>query len=259
MNKNLYKMVLVVILLLSFYYILFWKINETFEFEKISTKRIDNTNIKLINHFWTSDFDKRFQSHEPLTNLKMKELIKYLPNNTYIIDVGAHVGDTGLYLAQILKTIYPEKNIKVIMIDPDITKIDFIRKMAIKNNFNNVILKKFAVGKENKKGLIDKSHHPGGWTIEKNSNGNIIIDRIDKICKNMDISLLHIDVEGMEYDCLLGSKDILKNVKYIVIELNHIVNRSKESEFLKNNNFIEIKDNKINSRKENMNFLFKKI
>ena len=67
---------------------------------------------------------------------------------------------------------------------------------------------------------------------------------------------MHIDVEGMEYQCLLGSTNILKNMKYIMIELNLLNDRSNEYKFLKNNNFIELPNKKIKS--ENGNVLFKK-
>jgi len=82
-------------------------------------KYIDNTEIKVVNNKWKHDFEDRFKNHEPNSNLKLKEILKELPNNSYIIDVGSHVGDTGLYLAYILKHNYKHKNIKVIMIDPD--------------------------------------------------------------------------------------------------------------------------------------------
>ena len=59
----------------------------------------------------------------------------------------------------------------------------------------------------------------------------------------------------MEYDCLLGSINTINNVKYIMIELNSITERTNEVNFLKKNNFIHIPDDKI--KNENGNNLFK--
>ena len=98
--------------------------------------------------------------------------------------------------------------------------------------------------------IIDYCTHK----IETKDDVNINLDTLDNLCKNKLISLMHIDVEGMEYQCLLGSTNILKNIKYIMIELNGLSNRSKEYNFLKNNNFVEIPDKKIKS--ENGNVLF---
>jgi FkbM family methyltransferase len=248
------------LILFLVFVIIFCSVNsniETYENNyEIIYKNIDNTSIKLINDIWNKDFKDRFISHEPYTNIKLKELLEDLPNNSHIIDAGAHVGDTGLYLAKILDEKYKEKNIKVIMIEPDKTKINFINNMAKLNNLNNIVTKNIGISDKKGKAKIDKTTHPGGWKIiENNKNGNIIIDTLDNICNNLNISLIHLDVEGMEYKCLLGSKNILKNTKYVMIELNDLSNnRKNEINFLKNNNFIEFKDNKI--KKENGNVLF---
>ena len=77
---------------------------------------------------WADDFSKRIRTHEPQTNTKLMELMKDAPTNSYIIDAGAHVGDTGLLMASEL-TKYGKKT-KVIEIDPDATKLDFIQKTA---------------------------------------------------------------------------------------------------------------------------------
>lgn len=225
--------------------------------EEICIKKIDNTNIKLVDHKWKNDFKDRFKGHEPYSNLKMKELLPNLQDDSYIIDVGAHVGDTGLYLAKILKDNYQHKNIKVIHIEPDNSKIDFINKMANKNNLDNIITIPYGVSNKKGNGTIEKKNHPGAWKIKNEENGNIKIDLIDDLCKDKKISLFHIDVEGMEHECLLGSKNILKDTKYVMIELNNIKKRNDEREFLEKNNFKEIKDRKINW--ENGNVLFEKI
>jgi len=60
------------------------------------------------------------------------------------------------------------------------------------------------------------------------------------------IDFLKIDVEGFEYNVLLGAKHFIKNVKFIMLEIqknNMYNNYSKKNieVFLKENNFILIK------------------
>ena len=99
-------------------------------------KKIDNTCINYItNDTWSNDFKRRFENHEPKTNIKMKQLINNLRYKSSIIDVGSHVGDTGLYLAKIASKIRPD--ITIIMIDPDKSKISFIEDMIKINNLKN--------------------------------------------------------------------------------------------------------------------------
>lgn len=252
MIKCMIVIILIIIIILYIdvpYRIDYYKYNKV-------VKKIDKTQINLIDNEWTSDFAKRFRKHEPKSNIELKKCINNLPNNSYIIDAGAHVGDTGLYLATILKNNYPNKNIKVIMIDPDKSKLDFIKDMAIYNNLINYIrLENYGIGNRKYRASINKDSHAGGWTLEENINGDILIDKVDNICKNDNISLMHLDVEGMEYDALLGSQNIIQNVKYIMIELNKLSERQKEYDFLSRNNFELIKD----LNRENGNKLFKKI
>jgi FkbM family methyltransferase len=252
MFNNICLCIIVILIIILIYGV---RISDKTMLDDICTKKEDNTIIELINNEWTSDFKHRFEVHEPYTNTKLKELLKELPNNSYIIDVGAHVGDTGLYLCKILKQDYYNKNIKVIFIDPDNTKINFIKNMAKKNNLDNLVTLNYGVNSKKEIGNIDKSNHPGGWKINKNKNGSINLDSIDNLCKNMNISMIHIDVEGMEYDCLLGAVNTISNVKYIMIELNSISERTKEIKFLKKNNFKHIPNENI--EKENGNNLFK--
>lgn len=225
-------------------------------FPSTVTKKADNTSILIFPDKWTGDFMVRFEHHEPFTNLKLKEILEYLPEKSHIVDVGSHVGDTGLYLAKILKDVYPQKDIKVIMIDPDESKIQFIKKMGMKNQLNNIITHVKGVDENIGYGSLDKKLHPGAWKIQ-NRNGTIKLDTLDNICKGKKVSLLHIDVEGMEYQCLLGSQEILKDTHYVMIELNRIrTSREKEKDLLEKHGFVNIENKNI--EKENHNALFQK-
>lgn len=97
-----------------------------------------HTSINVVRYDkWTNHFCKKFAENKPNTNLKMKKLLPKLEDSSFIIDAYAHVGDTGLYLAYHVQTSYPDKNIDVIMIEPDKTKFDFIKKMIKLNKLSN--------------------------------------------------------------------------------------------------------------------------
>lgn len=222
------------------------------------TKQIDNTKIHVIkNHAWTDHFCKRFSENEPYTNMEMKNLLSKLNDASYIIDVGAHVGDTGLYLALHLQKYLPQKSIDVIMIEPDETKVDFIEKMITHNKLTNCVVFNCGVSdKECTGSLAINKEFPDDTTVVEDDSSIIPIGTIDDLCIDVNVSLMHIDVEGMEYKCLEGSKAVLKNVQYIVIELNDICDRQKERAFLKENDFKQIENE--NMLKEYNNELYVK-
>ena len=74
----------------------------------------------------------------------------------------------------------------------------------------------------------------------------LTLDQFCKMQKIKKIDLIKLDVEGYEYMVLLGAKKIIKNIKYIIIEIqkNGMYKNysSKKIElFLKKNNFSLIK------------------
>ena len=90
----------------------------------------------------------------------------------------------------------------------------------------------------------------------KHGKGDLKIDTIDNLCSRYNVSLMHIDVEGMELQCLKGSVNTLNNTKFVMIELNNIKDRSDEVVFLTNIGFKKHEDPAI--FKENGNVLFSK-
>ena len=81
--------------------------------------------------------------------------------------------------------------------------------------------------------------------MNEDDTGEIFIESIDNLCKGCKVSMMHIDVEGMEYKCLVGAQEVLKNVKYIVIELNDVCERSKERHFLRDNHYVQIENEEM--------------
>lgn len=218
-------------------------------------KLIDDTYLKVDTSLdWAKHFVYKFKHNEPYTNLKMKELLGKLPKNSAIIDVGAHVGDTGLYLAKHLKLRYPNRGIRVIMIEPDASKVAFIRATAGLNGLEDYIelINKGVSDVSNSKGSLDvNTKSPGATRLSQDGTGNIEIDTMDKLCRHRDVSMLHIDVEGMEYAALNGARHLLGKAKYVMIELNSLSDRTKERKLLVSYGYEHVPDPKIESEFKN--------
>ena len=212
--------------------------------EKKVTKKADGTEIKIPEeNAWNNDFKKRFESHEALENLKMASLLSTFDQNSVIIDSGAHIGDTGLYLA--LKAREMGRNdIKVIMIEPDKSKLEYINLLADINGLTNIVTLNYGLGMLHSKGSLDRSDkNEGAWKVKAGvSEGDFDIERLDTLItrRYQKIGLMHIDVEGMEHQVLLGADRLLNSTKYIMIELNHLADRGRERELLEKHMFQKI-------------------
>jgi len=200
------------------------------DFETI-TKKIDGTQIKTpTSGKWLSDFKYRFLNHEDADNVQMSSVIPKLKKNESIIDAGSHVGDTGLYLALKAKELNRE-DVIVIMIDPDKSKLEFIKQVAKLNNINNILLLNYGISDVSSEGVIDTNNkHPGGWQIKSTkNNGTFKIEPLGDIIpqKYSNVGLLHLDVEGMEHEALVGAKQLIEKTSFLMIELNGISDRKK--------------------------------
>ena len=220
-------------------------------------KDVDKTEIRVVVHKWSDDFSYRYKNHEPEENKEMCHLLDKLKSGTYIIDVGGHVGDTGLYLAKCIKD--RNLHINVVIIEPDLTKIDFISRMAQLNDFDNVTVINKAAGSKTENGELDKEASPGLWEVIKGETGKkdndpIEIDTLDNIMVDKEVSMIHLDVGGTEHDVILGAKRVLGEAKHLMIELNGKDTREKTRKILGKNGFKKVTDAGF----ENGNVLYSK-
>ena len=205
---------------------------------------IDNN----FNKIWIDDFTNRLKGHEKEVNSLLVDLIDKLPEDTCIIDAGAHIGDTIIPLSKECS----KKNIILYGIDPDKTKIEFVDQMCKLNNLKNIKTIVGGLSNKNGKGELIKKEHAGAWKINDKGN-DFDIYNIDELFKNKKISLIHLDVEGYEYKTLLGSLNTInKHKPYLVIEILHGEDTNKIIPLL---NKINYKGKKIDGN----NYLFEYI
>jgi len=145
-----------------------------------------------------------------------------------VIDVGAHIGEYTLLGAKLVGN----KGL-VISVEPDHDTVKSLKENIILNGFKNCLILEKAVGeKVETKSLYKVSEEDvygylDPYVVNKKlkKHSEIEVTTIDEIVlsKNLDlVNLLKIDVEGFEYEVLLGCKDALKKdkIKKIIIELH---------------------------------------
>lgn len=145
-----------------------------------------------------------------------------------VIDVGAHIGEYTLLGAKLVG----DKGF-IISVEPDHYTVKSLKENIILNDFKNCLVLEKAVGeKAETKSLYKVSEEDvygylDPYVLNKKlmKHSEIEVTTIDEIIlsKNLNlVNLLKIDVEGFEYEVLLGCNDALKKnkIKKIIIELH---------------------------------------
>ena len=152
-----------------------------------------------------------------------------------IIDVGAHIGEYTLLGAKLVG----DKGL-IISVEPDHDSVISLKKNIILNNFKNYLILEKAVGEKIETKSLYKVNEedvygyldPYVENKKLKKYSEIEVTTIDDIVlsNNLNIiNLLKIDVEGFEYEVLLGCNDTLKKnkIKKIIIELHPSYLQSK--------------------------------
>ena len=180
----------------------------------------DNVSVLLINHMFSNNFKCR-DSHEVLFRRINTFLIKNKIIKDNIIDLGAWVGDNSIPWA---------KNIEglVYAIDPSAENCDFIRLTCEANNIKNVKILQHAIS--NTTELLstnDNIDHCSFVYGNSGLNGKIKVmavslDYLYETKVLTKIGYIHLDVEGMEYKILQGSRNIIDTGRPIISFEQHL-------------------------------------
>jgi FkbM family methyltransferase len=152
-----------------------------------------------------------------------------LPENAYIIDCGAHIGLSVIYL----KSICPTANI--ICFEPDTKNFDLLEKNISSHQLEKVEIKKEAVWTENTNLNFIQDGNMGSKIGDANSSNSAAVKAIRlKDYLNNKVDFLKMDIEGAEYEVLKDISGSLKNVSKMFIEYH--------GTFEQNNELLEILD-----------------
>jgi FkbM family methyltransferase len=158
--------------------------------------------------------------------VKLRKEIEKIVDNTKcdaIIDAGAYIGDSFIFLAK------KYKHKKFYMIEPSNDNFNFIKKIKSDNNLDNVILFNFLLSNDEEIYKGYDVNEPNAKYI-KNKTGirSEVVDNLKFKGKiNEKIGLMHYDVEGMELEVLLGSIQTINEDKPIIIVEMLGINKNK--------------------------------
>lgn len=167
--------------------------------------------------------------------LKLKSFVK---KNSSVIDVGANIGRYTFALSKIVG----QKGF-VYSFEPMCRSFLILNFLVFLSNLKNIILFKSALGNRNEKILMKELYiyknnpflfdtNTGSYVIKKNdkslTNNNLInyALKLDDLCIKDKISFIKIDIEGNEYEFLLGAKNLIKkNKPILLIEIHNNFNK----------------------------------
>ncbi|EJB9062806.1 FkbM family methyltransferase, partial [Campylobacter jejuni] len=137
----------------------------------------------------------------------LQDFLKKAKKNTIIVDIGANIGNHSLYLAA--------HGFDVCAFEANQTLCD-IFKISIKlNGFKNLKLYEFGLSDKKEMAVLDNLNpeNLGGQSLKIEDFGNIFLHPLDDIKFEKDISIIKIDVEGMETKVLNGAINTIKKYR----------------------------------------------
>lgn len=172
-----------------------------------------------------------YQEYLIYFNLKTdssKGVVKHLsPDKGLILDIGANIGQTSLWIAKYIKS----DLVNIIAFEPYPSTYSKLKyNLSLNNNFKNISAENIALGNSNSKLYMTDcgSSNSGGFTVNSVKINNDVVEvlqtTIDSYFKNNEqrINFIKIDVEGFEYQVLLGGEQtIKKDYPILFIELDN--------------------------------------
>lgn len=162
---------------------------------------------------------------------------KGITENAVILDIGANFG----YLTTVWAQTISSPNGKVLSFEPQPYLYSSLKKTVESNDLTEIIsLNKLAVGKEEGTITLNFAGTSSNLLQSDHLNEQIVtkVTTIDNFLKESAIykcDLIKIDVDGLEYDILMGAKDSLKKYKpLLIVETNNnkqIINFCSELEY----------------------------
>lgn len=137
-------------------------------------------------------------------------LDKYLTKGSVFVDIGMNIGYETLWGSKIVG-----ETGKVISFEPLLFLVEQIKESLAVNNFKNVKVVNKALGtKEEKLKIFLTSEDAGLSSLVNSENStreeNIDVSTLNKELKDLtSLDLIKIDVEGYEYEVLLGGNEII--------------------------------------------------
>lgn len=198
----------------------------------LEKRRLNVNEVKMYNN----EFQKAYELlsdelsktvFESMINYKLTGNIKYLlpvtrsysqhdfdkeffvpEKHKRFVDLGAYDGDTAkAYIAKV-----DNKYEQIFCFEPDPDNFGKLKQWKDNSNSRNVNI--FCIGVGSKKETVTFSASGTvGSNISADGNISIEVDTVDHILNGEQVDYVKFDVEGAEYDALLGMRDTIKKYK----------------------------------------------
>lgn len=173
-------------------------------------------NVKRDGLFFKLDISD-YQEYLIYFNLKAdssKGVVKHLPSSGgLILDIGANIGQTSLWMADELKS----KEIEIIAVEPYPSTYEKLICNINLNQFKNITPINIAFGNSDSKLLMEGcSSNSGAFRINSSSKTGEFVEvsqtTLDNYFKdnNKQVNFIKIDVEGFEYNVIKGGEQTIK-------------------------------------------------
>ena len=183
------------------------------------------------------------------------EWLSKFPKKSVFWDVGANVGLYSIYAGK-------TKNCEVTAIEPSVFNLELLAKNIYLNSLNHQInilpfglSKKSFITNFHSSSILNGAALSSLEVISKKSMHKptyqcdykipvLTLDLINSIFNISNPEYLKIDVDGLEYEILLGAKSVLANLKSLLIEVDEKDSQKvkKITTILKQNNFKLVKE-----------------
>ena len=206
------------------------KVMDKFEdiFLQVGTIR-DYSAYNFILKFYKNDslgysLKKQNVIWEPHIFNLLLELSDCLSQDIVCLDIGAHVGIHTLVMSQIFNKVHafePNKfnnyllhrNLQINLCD-NVT----VHQTAISDEDKNIFLNSNDISVFRSKELVNMGDY---FIASKNEQGNVTGRKLDSMIDELKgTKLIKIDIQGAEYDCLVGARDFIAVYRpYIIVEI----------------------------------------
>ena len=180
---------------------------EIFDDEDVSYQLMHN-GVKIMTHSyydvqWLTDVIYGLKGHhEPQEEQVFHEVLKYMPENATMLELGSYWGYYSLWFAQEIKG-----NVRNYLVEPDVRRLEIGRKNFELNQKTGIF----------RRGYVGVFSDTGHYCPDITGAEYISIDSFMEQEGIDHVNLLHADVQGGEYGMLLSCIEHLKDIDYFVI------------------------------------------
>ena len=150
-----------------------------------------------------------------LQEIFLDEIYKQeLPENARILDCGANIGLSIIYLKRICPTA------RITAFEPDEMNFELLKKNLTSFKLQQVDIQKLAVWKENTTLQFSNSQGMASHIENKPSGGNTVSVNATRLRDWLEqpVDFLKLDIEGAEFEVLMDCDEKLENVQRLFIE-----------------------------------------